>query len=198
MSQRLFQDDVLFLQRLLSCSGFYTFRLDGDYGQHTSAAEAAFDSRCAAIAHDEGAFDPRSERNIASLRIDAQPLARRSVRALRDAGYDARVLSGTRSYTEQNALFRQGRFGNPGSVVTNARGGQSWHNFGLAWDIGLFDRGAYLTNDAVYRQASAAGKIAGLEWGGDWKSFKDFPHYQIGAGGRTLTSAREDFERGGR
>jgi peptidoglycan LD-endopeptidase CwlK len=163
MSARLFKDDVLFFQRFLSCCGFYGGLLDGDFGPQTGAAEVAFDQRCQAIAGSEGQFDPRSETNIRSLRTDAQVLARRSLKKLRDAGKDARIISGTRTYAEQNALFRQGRFGNAGPIVTKARGGQSWHNFGLAWDIGLFEGGAYVTRDQPYRAAAPVAKIAGLE-----------------------------------
>ena len=198
MSDRLFANDVLFLQRLLSCCGLYTDTLDGDYGKHTGEAEAAFDAKCQAIAQSEGAFDARSERNIRSLQLVSQPLARRSLKAFKAAGLDARIISGTRDYAEQNALFRQGRFGNPGPVVTKARGGQSWHNFGLAWDIGLFEGGKYVTAEPKYRQAAAHGKVAGLEWGGDWKTFPDVPHYQVGAAGRTISGARVRFEAGGR
>ena len=198
MSDRLFSGDVLFLQRLLSCCGLYTDTLDGDYGKHTSAAEAAFEERCRAIAMSEGGADGRSEANIRSLQLVAQPLARRSLQAFKTAGLDARIISGTRSYDEQNALFRQGRFGNPGNRVTNARGGQSWHNFGLAWDIGLFEGGKYVTTDTKYKSAAKHGKVAGLEWGGDWKTFPDFPHYQVGAEGRSISSARARFEAGGR
>ena len=48
-----------------------------------------------------------------------------------------RILSGTRTYAEQNALF------NKRPKVTKARGGQSNHNFGIAWDIGIFENGKY-------------------------------------------------------
>ena len=82
--------------------------------------------------------------------------------------------------------------------MTNARGGQSWHNFGLAWDIGLFTDGKYVTTDTKYKAAAAHGKAAGLEWGGDWKTFPDCPHYQVGAEGRTISGARARFEAGGR
>ena len=39
-----------------------------------------------------------------------------------DAGINAKIISGTRTYAEQNNLFRQGRFGNPGPIVTKAKG----------------------------------------------------------------------------
>lgn len=199
MSERLFEGDVLFLQRLLSCSGLYTRRLDGEYGKFTAEAEEVFHERCVAIAQAEGAFDPRTEANLHGLQLAVQPLARRSLNAIKASGRNVRMISGTRSYEAQNALFRKGRFGNPGPRVTNARGGQSWHNFGLAWDIALFtDAGAYLAATPPYAAASLAGKIAGLEWGGDWKSFPDTPHYQLASGGERIAVARARFEAGGR
>jgi len=197
MSARLFPDDILFLQRFLSCGGFYAGALDGLYGSQTAAAEAACDDAAERIAAAEGRFDPRSEGHIAGLQIAAQPLARRSLAALRAAGHSAKIISGTRTYAQQNALYRQGRT-TAGNIVTNAKGGQSWHNFGLAWDIGLFRDGAYLTASAPYEAASDVAKIAGLEWGGDWISFKDTPHYQLATGGRPVSAARKAFEAGGR
>jgi peptidoglycan L-alanyl-D-glutamate endopeptidase CwlK len=198
MSGGLSPDYILFRQRLLSCSGVYTYQLDGLWGQHTDEADAAFNVRCGEIARSDGEFDPRSERNIRSLRLDAQPFARRSLAAVRAAGLDARVISGTRTYPEQAALFRQGRNGNPGPRVTNARAGESWHNFGLAWDIGIFRGGDYLTDGPQYDEAAKYGRIAGVEWGGDWKSFKDKPHYQTPFGAGKIADARSIFERGNR
>jgi peptidoglycan L-alanyl-D-glutamate endopeptidase CwlK len=195
----LSREDVLFRQRMLSCCGFYTDTLDGLWGPNTDAADQAFLARAAAIAAAEGTFDPRSERNIATLQTGAQEAARRSLKAIRaalSAGMDVRIISGTRTYAEQNELFKQGRFGNPGPKVTNARGGESWHNFGLAWDIGLFRNGVYLTGGAPYVPFGVHGKVAGVEWGGDWTSFKDVPHYQFGTAGQAVSAARARFERG--
>jgi peptidoglycan L-alanyl-D-glutamate endopeptidase CwlK len=200
MSQSLSTEDVLFRQRLLSCCGFYTDTLDGLWGPNTEAAEQAFLARAAAIAAAEGAFDARSEQNIATLQCDAQQAARRSLTAIRAAltpGLVVRIISGTRTYAEQNALFRQGRFGNPGKIVTKARGGQSWHNFGLAWDIGLFRNGTYLEDAAPYLPYGTPGKVAGVAWGGDWAGdFQDEPHYQFGTAGQTVSAARAKFEGG--
>lgn len=198
MSAQLFPSDVLFLQRFLSCCGCYAGALDGLYGPLTSAGEDTFEAEAKAIAAKHGSFDPRSERNIRSLQTKAQPLARRSLAALHAKSIDARIISGTRTYAEQNALYKQGRFGNPGSVVTNARGGQSWHNFGLAWDLGLFKGGTYRTDSAPYAEAAKIALIDGLEWGGNWKSFQDMPHYQLDTGGKPVSATRASFEAGGR
>lgn len=64
-------------------------------------------------------------------------------------------------------------------------GGQSYHNFGAAYDIAIFDsNGNYISNGAApqYQQAGQIGKSIGLEWGGDWTSIKDYPHFQISNG----------------
>jgi len=80
-------------------------------------------------------------------------------------------------------------------VVTNAMGGQSPHNFegpdnnpmALAFDFALCEKGhewdlkADFNNDDVsdYEQAGAVAIELGLDWGGNWTSFKDYPHIQL-------------------
>jgi peptidoglycan LD-endopeptidase CwlK len=198
MSGTLSPEQILFTQRLLSCCGLYDRKLDSQWGPRTDEGVHKFDARCEEIAAQNPRFDAGTERRIRTLDLRAQPIARRSLAAIRNAGIDARIISGTRSYPEQTALYRQGRFGNSGRVVTNAKAGQSWHNFGLAWDIGIFKDGAYLGESSDYSRAGPIGKTAGAEWGGDWHSFKDKPHYQVPFGATTVSAARERFESGGR
>jgi peptidoglycan LD-endopeptidase CwlK len=196
MSEHLFAEDVLFLQRFLQSGNLYRGRLDGIWGPVTDAVHGSFLARTEALAAELGRFDGRSERLIASLHLPAQRAARRFLARLHAADLDACLVSGTRSYGEQNLLYRRGRFGNPAPRVTNARGGQSNHNFAIAWDIGIFVGGAYVPNDpAPYRQAAELGLESGLEWGGDWKSFQDLPHYQL-AVGRPTAAIRASFEAG--
>jgi peptidoglycan L-alanyl-D-glutamate endopeptidase CwlK len=66
--------------------------------------------------------------------------------------------------------------------VTRARAGYSNHNFGVAWDIGLFKDGKYLEESPLYRECGEIGKSLGLEWGGDWKSIQDEPHFEVRTG----------------
>ena len=143
-------------------------------------------------------FDERTERNIRTLRLDAQELCRKSLAKIRSGGLDARIISGTRTYAQQSALYAQGRNGNKGPKVTNAKAGQSWHNFGLAWDVGIFKGGAYLADGPEYDKAGSLGKIPGVEWGGDWHSIVDKPHFQAPFGVTSVADARKAFESGGR
>jgi len=98
--------------------------------------------------------------------------------AVQGVGATIKIISGTRTFAEQDRLYRQGR-DLPGPKVTNARGGQSNHNFGVAWDIGIFQSGQYLDDSPLYAQVGGIGKGSGLEWGGDWSSFPDEPHFQV-------------------
>lgn len=198
MSERLFEDDVVFLQRLLKSAGLYTDVIDGIWGQNTDDAVNTFEARSAQIAATLGTFDARTERNIQSLHLKAQEAARAFMTAVLATGITVRIISGTRTYAEQNALYKKGRFGNPGPRVTNARGGQSNHNFGIAWDIGIFRNGEYLGDSPLYTTAAQAGLaagIVGLEWGGNWTGFVDRPHYQMSTG-LSISKVRQKFERG--
>ncbi|KYD18745.1 M15 family metallopeptidase [Saccharococcus caldoxylosilyticus] len=92
------------------------------------------------------------------------------------------ITQGLRTIEEQNRLYAQGRT-KPGKIVTNARGGYSYHNFGLAFDFCVCDvvKGSLVPNwkvDRRWLRVGQIGKSLGLEWGGDWKSFKDYPHFQ--------------------
>lgn len=195
MSAPLSKDDVLFWQRLLKCAGLYTDVLDGLWGKNTDAAMKAFEESSRRIRESHGTFDSRTEGRLQGLHPKAQEAARIFLGKVGGTGIEARIISGTRTYAEQDVLFRQGRFGNPGPRVTNARGGQSNHNFGIAWDIGIFRNGKYLPESPSYAKAAEIGLSPGLEWGGNWTSIKDFPHYQLATGLR-ITDVRAKFEQG--
>jgi hypothetical protein len=132
-------------------------------------------------------FDDRSETNLATLRPKAQPHFRALLRALKtyalEKGLEVKIISGNRTWAEQDALFAKGRT-KPGPKVTNARGGQSNHNYQIAVDIGLFKDGKYLEESVHYKKLGPLGEALGLEWGGRWKDFQDTPHYQIKTGKR--------------
>lgn len=98
-----------------------------------------------------------------------------------------RIVQGLRTIAEQDALFAKGRTA-PGPKVTNARGGQSYHNFGLAFDIALLIDGKKISWDtakdydgdkvADWMEFVKLAEAAGYEWGGHFKSIVDKPHFQ--------------------
>jgi peptidoglycan LD-endopeptidase CwlK len=100
--------------------------------------------------------DDRSERSIATLLPKIQPYARALVAKAAANGITIKVISGLRTDEEQNDLYAQGRT-KPGRIVTNARGGYSNHNFGIAFDIGVFDGGSYLDESPKYKAVGVLG-----------------------------------------
>ena len=120
----------------------------------------------------------RSEKAIATLLPEVRPYARALFFKARDQGIAINILSGTRSYEEQDRLYAKGRTA-PGPKVTNARAGYSNHNFGIAFDIGVFDGNRYLPESPLYKAIGALGMELGLDWGGNWKSIVDQPHFEL-------------------
>ncbi|WP_379130977.1 M15 family metallopeptidase [Paenibacillus sp. sgz500958] len=105
------------------------------------------------------------------------------------SGVPILITQGLRTIAEQNALYAQGRTA-PGSIVTNAKGGCSYHNYGLAVDFALllpdgkavsWDMKRDDDNDreADWLEVVRHAKALGFEWGGDWTGFKDYPHLQL-------------------
>lgn len=171
------------VQERLSELGCEPGKIDGEWGPKT---QGAFDRYVATLnkpsasssAPVVGQVDERSETNIATLLPEVRPLARALVQRAADAGITIKVISGMRTYAEQDALYAQGRTA-PGSIVTNARGGYSNHNFGTAFDVGIFRGGAYVPESPGYKNVGLIGKSIGLEWGGDWQSLRDEPHFEL-------------------
>lgn len=98
-----------------------------------------------------------------------------------------RITQGLRTFKEQDDLYAIGRT-KPGKKVTNAKGGQSIHNYGLAVDICLIIDGKIASWDTVkdwdndkvadwYECVKIFAKY-GWDWGGNWKTFKDLPHFE--------------------
>lgn len=186
------QKDTFYWQRLLRLAGYYHGAIDGIPGNGTQNGTERWSTDADRYKMETGCFDERTERNISTLLPEAQKAARQWFKLARNEavnqGYEAKIICGTRTYAEQNDLYRQR------PKVTNARGGQSWHNFGLAWDFGIFQDRNYLPNHPLYTTLGKLyAKIDGLEWGGTWKSFTDPPHLQLHQFG-SISEARRSFE----
>ena len=135
-------------------------------------------------------FSKRSKNNLASADEKLQQLFNEVIKE-----FDCTIIQGHRTPEEQFELFKKGRERVDGwwtiidksKVVTNLDGKtkQSKHNYypskavdvvpyPLDWkDIDSFK----LLASVVKRKAIELG--IDVEWGGDWKSFKDYPHWQI-------------------
>ena len=124
-------------------------------------------------------IDVRSAANIATLRPDAQAEAREWLLKCLDAGINVKIITGLRTYQEQDELYAQGRTA-PGRKVTNAPAGYSWHNFGVAWDFVVYDpTGQPQWESQLMEKCGKIAESLGLEWGGRWTSPRDTPHIQL-------------------
>jgi peptidoglycan L-alanyl-D-glutamate endopeptidase CwlK len=197
-------NDIIYLQRSLRFFGFYDGEIDGLYGPITTKAVENFHSKSFYIKSEIGQFDPISEKHIITLHPKLQELSRRF---LLKANYldiaddtHVRIISGTRTYEEQAALYAKGRdssgkITNKNLVVTNAKPGQSMHNFSVAYDIAIIKKGYYVDNDEIYNLVYEKCKVDGLDWGGNWTEFVDRPHYQLHTD-LSVSKIKKQFETG--
>jgi len=127
-----------------------------------------------------------------SVREEAKEIYKKITEALTGRA-SCRFTQTLRTFEQQNALYAKGRtklFSTTGKrigKVTNAKGGQSYHNYGLAIDFCLIIDGKLASwdwkkdfdNDKTsdWMEVVNIFKSYGWEWGGDWK-FIDRPHFQ--------------------
>ena len=139
-------------------------------------ADAESDERNAEYTATSTWDSKHTDRRIRTLRPEVQAKAFGFINAAdKELGIRLRVTSAYRSIEEQNALFAKGG-------VTKARGGQSYHNYGLAIDVVEIKGDKALWNNPNWGKIGAMGKRFGFSWGGDWKSFVDKPHFEINKG----------------
>lgn len=154
--------------------------IDGNAGPQTWSAIYSYILQKELIDIETDKVDPRSEKVIATLHSDVQPYARALIHKAKELKINIKIISGLRTYAEQDELYAQGRTKKiDEGIVTNATGGYSNHNFGIAFDIGIFEDGKYLDDSPKYKVVGALGMQLGLEWGGKWKSIVDQPHFQL-------------------
>jgi peptidoglycan L-alanyl-D-glutamate endopeptidase CwlK len=151
-------------------------------------------------------YSKRTLENLAGLnkkfRVKAEAFLAAAQPIAQAHGITIEIISGLRSWSQQAALYAQGRT-KPGRIVTKARPGSSWHNYGLAIDLGLFAAGKYLDAAAparaakIYKELGTLAVSQGLEWAGNWKSFPEGPHFQWTAG-QSLAQLRTKMETNGK
>lgn len=122
-----------------------------------------------------------ASRNIADLDPRFRPMAEAFVEGCKQAGLEVLIYCTYRSGAEQDQLYAQGR-GKPGKVVTNAKAGQSAHNWGMAFDGCPTVHGKPLWDEPLdgphWQKYGEIGRAVGLAWGGDWPRFREGPHME--------------------
>lgn len=132
-----------------------------------------------------------NSRNLNDLAPIVKAKAEAFIAACAAQGVDVLITSTYRDAESQDALYAQGRTA-PGQKVTNAKAGQSWHNWRCAFDFVPIVNGKAQWNDhALFLHCGEIAESVGLEWAGRWKSFNELAHCQY-TGGLTLA----DFQAG--
>ncbi|MCR6596999.1 M15 family metallopeptidase [Bacillus halotolerans] len=142
------------------------------YVRHAWHAQTALQDRPV-----PSALDPIVKQNADTLKAAAS-----------NKGISIVITEGFRSFKEQDELYKQGRT-KKGNIVTYAKGGESYHNYGLAIDFALQKKDGSILWDMDYDgnqngksdwlEVVTIAKQLGFEWGGDWERFKDYPHLQM-------------------
>jgi peptidoglycan L-alanyl-D-glutamate endopeptidase CwlK len=133
----------------------------------------------------------RSMKNMGSVEKVVEEKAVQLVSLAYREGIHVQISSGYRTLKEQARLYGKGRpayvwngknYGQKGKIVTYAKPGQSIHNKGRAIDFFLVSEDglrAIWTVDERWHRVGVIGKSLGFSWGGDWTTFKDYPHLEL-------------------
>ena len=139
-----------------------------------------------------------SSRKLADLHPDLFPKAAEMIRILGEQGIDYLLYCSYRTDVEQDLLYKIGRT-MPGKILTNAKGGQSKHNFMIkrkpaskAWDgvplIGgkplwsmeIMDTTGRRMLNPIWAKVGEIGEMLGLQWGYRWKGkLREGAHFEL-------------------
>lgn len=130
-------------------------------------------------------MDSISEQRLQQLWPVLAAVAQSMITQLEAQGIETRVVQGLRSWQQQDALYAQGRTA-PGPIVTNARGGYSWHNLGMAFDLcpsmygpEVIYKPDWNEQHPTWKKMEELGVSLGLTSGATWKRLVDSPHFQL-------------------
>lgn len=132
-----------------------------------------------------------NSREINDLNTKVAEKCRLFIKACADQGIQILITSTYRDFESQAALYAQGRV-SPGKRVTNAKPGESFHNWKVAFDFVPIVHGKAVWQDRdLFRRCGDIAESVGLEWAGRWKTFRELAHCQF-TDGLTLV----DFQNG--
>jgi peptidoglycan LD-endopeptidase CwlK len=119
-----------------------------------------------------------NSRNINDLHPTLKRGAIELLKRLENLGLKPLITATFRDVEYQNSLYAKGRTAS-GSIVTNARGGESIHNYRLAFDLCKNVKGQEFSDLSFFNTAGEIWQDMGGEWGGNWLTFQDKPHFEF-------------------
>lgn len=121
-----------------------------------------------------------SESKLKKVHPDLVKVVRRTAKLIKEKSFGFVITCGSRTLEEQKKLLKAGATTTLNSRhIPGADGYAKAVDFAVTidgkikWDWPLYSKLAGLVKEAA--------KLEGIpiEWGGDWKSFKDGPHFQL-------------------
>ena len=123
-----------------------------------------------------------NSRSLSDLHPTVMKMAQEFIKKCKEAGIDVLITSTLREFAYQDSLYAQGRT-KPGKKVTNARAGQSMHNYGYALDFAPTKAGKIDWNDlASFKKCGEIGESLGFTWAYRFKSFPELAHLEYTGG----------------
>lgn len=186
-------DGVKILQKDLKTLGFFKYpSITGYFGEVTKAAVIAFQKSVGLLSDGIAGQTTLDAISNAIKNIDVsfglKPLvfreAKKLIAIMEAVKEPIRIVEGFRSFEKQQEYYDQGRT-KPGNIITNAKAGESLHNYGVAFDV-IFTEKGYNGN---WELLGKVGKALGFEWGGDFTGIVDKPHFEM-----KLSYTLDDFK----
>ena len=138
-----------------------------------------------------------NSRKIEDLDPRVQPICAKHIDLCRALGIELLLTSTWRDFEAQDALYAIGRTRDvKRKPVTQAKGGKSWHNYKVAWDVVPIVGGKPVWDalDRRWDDVVLCGIQAGAEAGAHWKQFPDMPHFQVIPGRPTQALSFEEAQ----
>ena len=131
-----------------------------------------------------------NSRSLDDLLPEVKKRVETFIQLCKDNNIDLLVTSTYRDNESQEKLYAQGRT-EPGRIVTNAKSGDSFHNYHCAVDVVPLISGKpdWDGTHPIWQTVGQLGKQAGLDWAGEWHSFKELAHFQY-TGGLTIAQLK--------
>lgn len=146
-----------------------------------------------------------NSRDIGELTPATKKKAELFLAKCKEQGIDVIVTSTYRDMASQDALYAIGRTvkgsgvtaSRPlGQKVTNAKSGDSFHNYRIAFDFCPIVNGKAMWDSVdLFQKCGEIAESVGLEWAGRWRSFKELAHCQ-NANGMSLAMLRTAYSNG--
>lgn len=125
-------------------------------------------------------INPKSEAKLKKVHPDLVRVVRRTARLIKDKSFGFIITCGVRTLEEQKKLLKQGATRTLNSRhIPGPDGYSKAVDFAVTldgkvrWDWPLYQRLAVIVKEAAKQE-----KVS-ITWGGDWKTFRDGPHFEL-------------------